>query len=546
MKVELASKDEKLIEVTDLLVSSMERSSKGESVALQHEESLKEKLIVIVALKGELAESSTKIEKLNFSKVADRISSFESKKLSEKMILDLQNNLCSRNSRIAELEEALSNGDTSDKQLPALLQRLADRDRELDQLRAQAEQFIESNENLVKEIEIEKSESHYQLTEINRIHSETLEEIETRRGQQYMTQNKALQFAEKKVFLLEKEKEEIIERHKFQLKFAQDDLRRQLTLVTTENVIFIEASQRAAESKEGVEIAASEESTALRSEIELLGAQLEDKIVSYKDVSSQNVDLKKEMAALIEAQEDEKRAIAEIQFSLEALLMEGDAADAPFSAIQRALALVDLNIENLSRKLSAPRENHAAQAQAQSAHSDEFNEERDKTAAAGGAVSFLAAGGVGESDHSPLSPPVREMLSRQQKMLIVISELVKHFCFVRSSPQADQKNSAANSKQGSSSSSSSNNNKIIIIKEKETNAGTGGGSRVMEHDFESLSAQLIDTKLALALAAERENEINVGYRRIEKQACALKLEVAELRAEVDDRNAEIAELKTAK
>ena len=57
-----------------------------------------------------------------------------------------------------------------------------------------------------------------------------------------------------------------------------------------------------------------------------------------------------------------------------------------------------------------------------------------------------------------------------------------------------------------------------------------------EHDTDSLSQEIIRSKLALAMAASENEDLRVAYRRIERVACDLKLRVATLLGEVDDKD----------
>jgi predicted nucleic acid-binding Zn-ribbon protein len=64
----------------------------------------------------------------------------------------------------------------------------------------------------------------------------------------------------------------------------------------------------------------------------------------------------------------------------------------------------------------------------------------------------------------------------------------------------------------------------------------------VEHDLASMREEVIRAKLALAVAASENEDLQIAYKRIERVACDLKLRIATLMGELDDKDGTIAGL----
>jgi hypothetical protein len=67
-------------------------------------------------------------------------------------------------------------------------------------------------------------------------------------------------------------------------------------------------------------------------------------------------------------------------------------------------------------------------------------------------------------------------------------------------------------------------------------------THLVEHDLASMREEVIRAKLALAVAASENEDLQIAYKRIERVACDLKLRIATLMGELDDKDGTIAGL----
>ena len=238
-------------------------------------------------------------------------------------------------------------------------------------------------------------------------------------------------------------------------------------------------------------------------------------------------------AALTRArQEGERRrqdAVDDVQQRLDKLLLGSDEYDEQFVAVMRVLSMIDVNMAHIDAEMRSAALLDSA------------------TGVAEGDAAFAAVGAVVddevESPHlSPrLSASLGGILGRQRKLFGAVKSL-RGAIHELSSPSLSPLSAAVPP--------------AAFGSPIRHSSGHGGDSpqppgapaspptHLTEHDANSLSQEIIKAKLALAVAASENEDQRIAYRRLERVACDLKLKVATLMGQIDDKDQVIGQMMT--
>jgi hypothetical protein len=218
-------------------------------------------------------------------------------------------------------------------------------------------------------------------------------------------------------------------------------------------------------------------------------------------------------------------ATQDVQQRLDQMLLTGDEFDAQYVAIAKVLSMIDLNMAHLDVEIKAAATigapGVAISSEATAAVTAPMLDE----------TAFSESLGECEKVSPTMSRSFEGILDRQKKMLSAVRGIggVIRDVYSSAPPSGEQKSSP------------------------QTPTGKGGDisaptsapaspTHLVEHDLASMREEVIRAKLALAVAASENEDLQIAYKRIERVACDLKLRIATLMGELDDKDGTIAGL----
>jgi len=229
------------------------------------------------------------------------------------------------------------------------------------------------------------------------------------------------------------------------------------------------------------------------------------------------------------AEEESRRfaATQDVQQRLDQMLLTGDEFDAQYVAIAKVLSMIDLNMAHLDVEIKA-----AATIGAPGAT---ISSEAAAAAAAAAApmlddTSFSESLGECQKVSPTMSRSFEGILDRQKKMLSAVRGIggVIRDVYSSAPPSGEQLSPQTPTGKGGENSAPS--------------SAPASPTHLVEHDLASMREEVIRAKLALAVAASENEDLQIAYKRIERVACDLKLRIATLMGELDDKDGTIAGL----
>ena len=218
-------------------------------------------------------------------------------------------------------------------------------------------------------------------------------------------------------------------------------------------------------------------------------------------------------------------ATQDVQQRLDQMLLTGDEFDAQYVAIAKVLSMIDLNMAHLDVEIKAAATigapGVAISSEAAAAVTAPMLDE----------TAFSESLGECEKVSPTMSRSFEGILDRQKKMLSAVRGIggVIRDVYSSAPPSGEQL-----------SSPQTPTSKGVDI--SAPTSAPASPTHLVEHDLASMREEVIRAKLALAVAASENEDLQIAYKRIERVACDLKLRIATLMGELDDKDGTIAGL----
>lgn len=206
-------------------------------------------------------------------------------------------------------------------------------------------------------------------------------------------------------------------------------------------------------------------------------------------------------------------ATNDVQLRLDKLLLGSDEYDAQYVAIQRVLSMIDMNMAQLDADVKSA----ATSTIPLSITPSPFDAD-------------VMAASMGELSPN-VAKPLEDILGRQMKLFGTVKGLSEVIRSISSSPSQ-----ATSPSEPTSSSLSAPDSPSTPTSKEMTNQDSPRPTHLIEHDDTSMAQEVIRAKLALAVACSENEDLQVAYRRVERVACDLKLKVATLMGDIEDKN----------
>jgi len=239
---------------------------------------------------------------------------------------------------------------------------------------------------------------------------------------------------------------------------------------------------------EAVEVRRAAQFADLRSAAETAEAAKNEALAQLEKAREEASFLKQELVSQQTVLEEEKHSMEVLSTRLNAMLLKDDATDETWVAVEEALRVINVNMCDLEAKLRI----HTSSQEEQVRDVNEVAEE----------------GHEGKEELSPRR--IQRLLQRQEALFANVATIVAQ---------------AASSSSNSSSSSSPS-----PPPSPSPPASSGGEYHSVTEEIEAMTGALVASKLALAMAAAENEQLQMDYKNQEKLVCAQKLLIAELQA----------------